>query len=571
MLAFAIDNPSPATVVLITGDRDFAYAASLLRLRGYAVIVIVPPPVHMSLKMQATKVHDWQRDVLGLAELHREKTSGTQCLLSASFDTVDPPVTLGSEGSGPLSDTLAGTINASSTSCNSAEAAYGTSEEIQPEVDTYGIILSSPIPGPSITLESAYDSGSHDCLGHPPAAASSSTIASSPSVAPDSLCNSASDVSYESCVDEPLLSLSIHDVGTPSGTRMETVASDFANSASSVTRACVKAQKRALRDVVLSGFQVFRPGEIHGHSSGAVDNWTWWDTHGNHDWNPELQCDPQRSNSACATAKITANCIPSPTMSIPDKKSSNSAILSFDVPGSFATIPACHSDSSSGVSMTVPSDKPHSVWISPPKISSNLSKHPPAVNQSANVTQSNPVKRFALLIDLLDILKSFAEKGTLKVKCSDLGAALMKRDEGIYEKAGVGKLESYVELAVSAGLVKATKPNAQGETWVELIRDVQIDNSVSGKQTAGSPGSVKPSNRQAVDDIYKPLLAMLREASGRRMNYSLCGSLMRQQHPTIYKKAGVSGLSQYLEKAKGKGLVTLGGIARQKWVEASHP
>lgn len=548
MLAFAIDNPSPATVVLITGDRDFAYAASLLRLRGYAVIVIVPPPVHMSLKMQATKVHDWQRDVLGLAELRREKASGAQCLLSASFDTVDPPVTLGSESSGPLSDTLAGpTINASSTSCNSAEAAYGTSEEIQPEVDIYSIILSSPLPGPSITLESAYDSGSHDCLDHHPAAASSSTIASSPPVAPDSLCTSASDVSYESCVDEPLLS---------------------SNSASSETRACVKAQKKALRDVVLSGFQVFQPGEIHGHSSGAVDNWTWWDTHGNHDWNPEVHCDPRRSNSACATAEITANCIPSPSMCKPDKQPSDSAALSFDVPGSFATIPACHTDRSSGSSMTVLSDKPHSVWISPPKILSNLSKQPPAVNQSANVTQSNPVKRFALLID---ILKSYAEKGTLKIKCSDLDAALLKRDEGIYEKAGVGGLKSYVELAVSAGLVKATKPNAQGETWVELIRDVQIDKSVSGKQTPGSSDSVKTSNRQAVDDIYKPLLAMLREASGRRMNYSMCGSLMRQQHPTIYKKAGVSGLSQYLEKAKGKGLVTLGGIARQQWVEAIHP
>ncbi|KAF9533387.1 hypothetical protein CPB83DRAFT_471557 [Crepidotus variabilis] len=30
MLAYAIDTPSPATVVIITGDRDFAYALSIL-------------------------------------------------------------------------------------------------------------------------------------------------------------------------------------------------------------------------------------------------------------------------------------------------------------------------------------------------------------------------------------------------------------------------------------------------------------------------------------------------------------------------------------------------------------
>ncbi|KAG1732621.1 NYN domain-containing protein [Suillus paluster] len=37
MLAFAIDNPSPATIILIAGDRDYAYAISTLRLRQYNI------------------------------------------------------------------------------------------------------------------------------------------------------------------------------------------------------------------------------------------------------------------------------------------------------------------------------------------------------------------------------------------------------------------------------------------------------------------------------------------------------------------------------------------------------
>ncbi|TDL17335.1 hypothetical protein BD410DRAFT_730099, partial [Rickenella mellea] len=59
MLAYAIDRPAPATIVLISGDRDFAYGISILRLRGYDVVAIVPPQVHSSITAQATSVLNW--------------------------------------------------------------------------------------------------------------------------------------------------------------------------------------------------------------------------------------------------------------------------------------------------------------------------------------------------------------------------------------------------------------------------------------------------------------------------------------------------------------------------------
>jgi hypothetical protein len=61
MLAFAIDHHSPATVVLIAGDRDYAYAMSTLRLRQYNVILIAPtsPDVSQSLKSQASLMINW--------------------------------------------------------------------------------------------------------------------------------------------------------------------------------------------------------------------------------------------------------------------------------------------------------------------------------------------------------------------------------------------------------------------------------------------------------------------------------------------------------------------------------
>ncbi|KAJ7597844.1 NYN domain-containing protein [Mycena floridula] len=66
MLAHAIDNPGPYTFILISGDRDFAYAAAVLRLRQYRVVVISPtlPAVHASLKSQASLCLDWTIDIM---------------------------------------------------------------------------------------------------------------------------------------------------------------------------------------------------------------------------------------------------------------------------------------------------------------------------------------------------------------------------------------------------------------------------------------------------------------------------------------------------------------------------
>jgi hypothetical protein len=74
MLAFAIDHHSPATVILIAGDRDYAYAMSTLRFRQYNVILIAPssPNIPQSLKSQASLVIDWN-----YAILRRRQTSNT--------------------------------------------------------------------------------------------------------------------------------------------------------------------------------------------------------------------------------------------------------------------------------------------------------------------------------------------------------------------------------------------------------------------------------------------------------------------------------------------------------------
>ena len=78
MLGHAIDNPAPTTILLISGDRDFAYAISVLRLRRYQVVLITLSNAHVSLTSQASVCHDWSSDILGVARPSSPSTAGKE-------------------------------------------------------------------------------------------------------------------------------------------------------------------------------------------------------------------------------------------------------------------------------------------------------------------------------------------------------------------------------------------------------------------------------------------------------------------------------------------------------------
>jgi NYN domain len=69
MLAYAIDNPAPTTIVLISGDRDFAYALSILRFRRYRIVLITLSNAHQSLRAQAAISFDWVSEILEPVDL----------------------------------------------------------------------------------------------------------------------------------------------------------------------------------------------------------------------------------------------------------------------------------------------------------------------------------------------------------------------------------------------------------------------------------------------------------------------------------------------------------------------
>ncbi|KAI0781180.1 NYN domain-containing protein [Trametes elegans] len=64
MMAYAIDNPAPATIILISQDRDFVYAVSILSLRQYNIVLLAPKATYGGLKAQADAVYNWPEDFL---------------------------------------------------------------------------------------------------------------------------------------------------------------------------------------------------------------------------------------------------------------------------------------------------------------------------------------------------------------------------------------------------------------------------------------------------------------------------------------------------------------------------
>lgn len=70
LMSFALDYPAPATVIIISADRDFAYAASVLRQRRYNVVMISHsnPRPNLWLISQAVDCYDWKKDVLHVEE-----------------------------------------------------------------------------------------------------------------------------------------------------------------------------------------------------------------------------------------------------------------------------------------------------------------------------------------------------------------------------------------------------------------------------------------------------------------------------------------------------------------------
>jgi len=89
VLTWAMDNPAPSTVLIISGDRDFSYLLAILRQRRYTVVLVPPVTSHVTLTSQANFVREWRQDVLGV----QSEAAGSAGLESSSFGAkIAPPL-----------------------------------------------------------------------------------------------------------------------------------------------------------------------------------------------------------------------------------------------------------------------------------------------------------------------------------------------------------------------------------------------------------------------------------------------------------------------------------------------
>ncbi|GAA5922837.1 hypothetical protein JCM1841_003756 [Sporobolomyces salmonicolor] len=71
MLVFALKSPVPPVVILVTGDKDFAYACSTLRNHRCTVILVTSNNASQTLRQSVHEVHNWRSDILKLPPVSR--------------------------------------------------------------------------------------------------------------------------------------------------------------------------------------------------------------------------------------------------------------------------------------------------------------------------------------------------------------------------------------------------------------------------------------------------------------------------------------------------------------------
>lgn len=174
MMAFAIDTPAPATIILITGDRDFVYAVSILSLRQYRLVVLAPTAAHGTLKGQAAEVYAWPADLLPENKATARRVSmssatNAEAARSSSKASVFPPTQpvqpAASPASPPPSPERKGVLDAGASTTGSSQYAppswMSASSLFTPATEARPSLLSTPSSD-----STAVDSGSEASSSH---------------------------------------------------------------------------------------------------------------------------------------------------------------------------------------------------------------------------------------------------------------------------------------------------------------------------------------------------------------------------------------------------------------------
>lgn len=459
MLAYAIDYQAPCTVILISGDRDFAYAVSVLRLRGYQVILISPtlPSAHASLKAQATLCLDWNIDIM--SKLKSEPLPATPTR-SSSID-----------GSQTCSCRA---FRSGSTSVSSLSTSSSTTPRAAPHILQAGVGVSSDLKHVDADA-SMPDSNGHE-FNVPPV---DPLIRASPSKVLDTR-----DASVQ--VGADLSAYAVPDV-TPAPTYTEkptTSSSGFGPSPSPtepfLDHVLPTAASRSLfSDPVSQDTKAVRevrsvpltPGHLL-HSS----------SHSKLNWQPAFPPSGPVPYPSIAPGYVSLPLIRPQAHPMPIISSTALSSTPAGHPLNLLSPPA-HMSDRVHIGPRSAAPKHSATAVAPEATSQPLSggvqmgikpldhgggsPHPPAPPPRVPSTPSKVVP--PKFVPLARCLEKYRSNGNLKPLRGQVAVDLTTQTKGVYKLAGISSFKAYTTLALGEGIISLG--GKEGDAWISLHPD----------------------------------------------------------------------------------------------------
>ncbi|TDL14228.1 hypothetical protein BD410DRAFT_797288 [Rickenella mellea] len=434
MVSHAIDRPSPrpspATIAVISGNHDFTYGMSVLRLRGYNIIVIAPPSAHPSITSQASTVLNWKSDIIDtLSAVEDEDKSDPRAPPPKWPHSKLEKAPLIRVRSSPNDTVL----------CSRCVQGQETQSSQQIQVLTSHSVEASKTLADLMESMRAVLSDCRDVLAK---------------LAP--LANSGNDVDRNA-------SRGGHarpDVFHSSGLEQEDEHITSATQTNSTPSAAQVTTDDNPIETKLNSLDVFPSSSNHSfpmaevqHNVGDVDS-------GRLEDEPAKMEFGMANEEDKAAAKGTPKAFPTPA---------NGRILAMGL---------CSDDNSADVGITVSKSEASCDSNTLPTFGGGSNDIPISntSNSPTPIKADTPEKFFPLLL----VLTRQHANGIEKPLWSQVGGELRHIDPLVYKKAGSKKLKEYLEMAEANGIVEIGSRHLLGQEWVRLSEPKSHEDQLDG-------------------------------------------------------------------------------------------
>jgi len=429
MLVFAFDSFAPATVVIITGDRDFTYAISTLRMRGHRVVLIMPSertPSHLrdnvDVAVSWKDVLEWPEQIAfpRRQQIQYEpiEPPRAQAEHPDIFSTKRAPLLRSAESG--ISDIFEGE---EIVMIPSGSGSYGMDPSPLPNdkavpVGVASIIAVGQSQSEWLMVEQD-DSGTEETEINPEPG-----VRVEPVTDEDDFLEIFMDVLFDTRLDALRSSPGIGR--TPS--------SEVPSASSAIVAPSSEPELTSVpEDAASEDADEIMPEDLASRPALTV---------------------ALRPQSPCFQSQLAVRCNPG---------SSN------ETSGSRGLASVSVAPTSCAIAITIPKkfEPAFTVELSRRLVNGNSSTingapssaRAPKKQSRTTASASQTTSKFAVLVDVLKELRS---KNNIRPQLGTVGESLLKRDPNIYRRVGCTKLKKYVEMAREAKLVNA------GRNWVEL-------------------------------------------------------------------------------------------------------